>query len=153
MRRTAAALVVLPLAVSPGLLLAAPASAADPTTITVDVPFDGSSGTFTADGGGLCSTGSYQDSETLVRGSDRALTFHLDRTFVCSDGSGTFTVRINAHWHPCDPQNAGTWVVLRGTGEHAALSGAGRLVGTYQGTDPCEPDGIVDVLTGRVGLG
>ncbi len=92
-------------------------------------------------------------SDTLVtgpgRGANRTFTFHLERTFVCADGSGSFTVRLNARWHPCDTTNSGTWVVLRGTGAYADLSGAGRLTGTYSGADPCDPSGVQDVLTGR----
>lgn len=156
MRRTSAVLVV-PLAAVLSAAAAAPAAAAEPVEVVVDVPFDGSPGSFTADGGGLCAGGTYADSGIRTtgagRGRERTLTFHLDRTFTCSDGSGSFTVRISARWHPCDATNAGTWVVLRGDGDYADLHGAGRLVGSYVGPDTCDPDGVVDVLSGRATLG
>ena len=156
MRRTSAVLVV-PLAAVLSAAASAPAAAAEPVEVVVDVPFDGSPGSFTADGAGLCAGGTYADSAIRTtgagRGHDRTLTFHLDRTFTCSDGSGSFTVRISARWHPCDATNAGSWVVLRGDGDYAGLHGAGQLVGSYVGADPCSPEGVVDVLSGRAALG
>ena len=156
MRRTSAVLVV-PLAAAVSAVAAAPAAAAEPVEVVVDVPFDGSPGSFTADGAGLCAGGTYTDSDIRTtgagRGRERTLTFHLDRTFTCSDGSGSFTVRISAHWQPCDATNAGTWVVLRGNGDYADLHGAGQLVGSYVGAENCELEGVVDVLSGRATLG
>lgn len=154
MRRTSTVLVVPVAAVLSAA--AAPVAAAEPVEVVVDVPFDGSPGSFTADGGGLCAGGTYADSEIRVtgagRGRERTLTFHLDRTFTCSDVSGSFTVRISARWHPCDATNAGTWAVLGGDGDYADLHGAGQLVGSYVGADTCDPEGVVDVLSGRVTL-
>ena len=156
MRRTRTVLVV-PLAAVLSAAAAAPASAAEPVGVVVDVPFDGSPGSFTAEGAGLCAGGTYTDSDIRTtaegRGRERTLTFHLDRTFTCADGSGSFTVRISAHWHPCDATNAGTWVVLRGDGDYSDLHAAGQLVGNYVGAENCELEGVVDVLSGRATLG
>jgi len=155
--RHRSAVLVLPLVTVLSAAVVAPAAAAESVHIVVDVPFDGSPGSFTAEGAGLCAGGTYTDSATRItgvdRGRDRTLTFHLDRTFTCDDGTGTFTVRISARWHPCDATNAGTWAVLRGEGAYEDLHGAGQLVGTYLGHDGCTPDGVVDVLTGRAALG
>ena len=156
MRLTSAVLVVPVAAVLSAVAVAPAAAAAVPVEVVVDVPFDGSPGSFTATGPGLCAGGTYTDSAIRTTGANgraRTLTFHLDRTFTCSDGSGSFTVRISAHWQPCDATNSGTWVVLRGDGDYTDLHAAGQLVGSYVGADTCDPEGVVDVLSGRGTLG
>jgi hypothetical protein len=110
--------------------LSAQAGAAAPVSIDADSSFDGSS-TFTASGGGLCASGTATDVGSRVTGSDHAtaFTFHLVKTFTCADGSGSFSLPIQASVQPCDPTDAGTWAVVGGTGRYAGLRGAGTLVG------------------------
>ena len=120
-------------------------------TITADAPFGGP-GIFTATGDLVCPSGTTSESPVQVTGGNqaRALTFHLDKTFICGDGSGSFTLRINAHVQPCDAHDYGGWAVVAGSGAYAGLRGAGTLVGTYYPTDACDAEGIVDVFSGRL---
>ena len=131
--------------------LPAQAAAAAPVSIDVVSPFDGLT-TFTASGGSLCASGTATVVEFRGTGSDHAaaFTFHLVRTFTCADGSGTFSLRIQAAVQPCDPTDAGAWVVVGGTGRYAGLRGAGTLVGDYYPTDACDAVGVVDHLSGMM---
>jgi hypothetical protein len=70
--------------------------------------------------------------------------FHLTKTLVCTDGSGTFTIRVHAATVFGSPTDQGGWSVVGGTGDYAGLRGGGNLVGTYV------PNGIIDVYTGVV---
>jgi len=131
--------------------LPALAGAAEPVSIVSDSSFAGSS-TFTASGGGLCASGTASDDGARITGADRAaaLTFHLVKTFTCADGSGSFSLQIQARVQPCDPSDAGTWAVVGGTGRYAGLRGAGTLVGDYYPTDACDAVGVVDHLSGMM---
>ena len=138
------------------LLTAAPVSAdtargSEAVTFASDTSF-GRVGTFTASGGTLCAAGTTSDGPVRVTEGRRsaALTFHLERTFICDDGSGTWTVRIQAHVQPCDENDYGSWVVTGGTGAYTALRGAGQLIGTYYPGDACNAEGIVDEFSGRM---
>jgi hypothetical protein len=129
----------------------AQAGAAQPVSIDADSSFAGSS-TFTASGGGLCASGTAADAGSRVTGSDHAtaFTFHLVKTFTCADGSGSFSLRIQASVRPCDPTEAGAWAVVGGTGRYVGLRGAGTLVGDYYPTDACDAVGVVDHLSGMM---
>ena len=129
--------------------LPAHAGAAAPVSIDADSTFGGSS-TFTASGGGLCASGTVSDAGFRGTGSDHAaaLTFHLVKTFTCADGSGSFSLRVQASVQPCDPTDAGAWAVAGGTGRYAGLRGAGTLVGDYYPTNACDAVGVVDHLSG-----
>lgn len=131
-----------------------PAWAAPPTvTIDVHTPFDGSGSTFVASGGVVCGSGTTSDEFVTRGGRGRTLTFHGVKTFICDDGSGTFSLRIQARVQPCDPTDSGTWVVEEATGAYEGLHGSGRLVGTYFPGDSCsDPEGIDDHLTGWMQL-
>jgi hypothetical protein len=86
----------------------------------------------------------------LVVGSDRVLNFKNLKTFTCADGSGTFTLRINAQVMPCSSTDRGVWSVAGGTGAYERLRGAGTLVGSYFPNDACDAEGIDDHLTGTL---
>ena len=107
-------------------------------------------GTFTASGEGLCSSGttSQPDGVEVVE-RRRTLTFVLDKVFTCADGSGTFTLQLRAWWLPCAPSNRGVWRVTGGTGDYSSLSGSGQLIGTYFPA-ACEDGGVEDVYSGHV---
>jgi hypothetical protein len=128
------------------LLLVAPASglAAGETTITIDVNSAGE--TFTATGGVVCSGGTATTDFHHFGGSQAgaAGSFHLTKTLECTDGSGTFTIRVNAATVLGSPTDQGGWAVVGGTGEYVGLKGGGNLVGTYY------DDGIIDVYTGSL---
>ena len=132
-------------------LSAAPVGAVTTADATIDVhsTFDGSGGTFTTDSALLCASGTTSDS-TLVAGNGRAITFHNLKTFDCADGSGTFTLRLQAQLKPCSPNTSGVWSVAGGTGTYEGLRGTGSLVGTYFPGDSCDAVGIDDHLTGVV---
>lgn len=136
------------LVVSSGTVAAV--SVAD-ASIDVRSLFEDGGGTFTADSDLLCASGTTSDS-TLVAGNGRTITFHNLKTFECADGTGSFTLRLEARVQPCDATTSGTWNVAGGTGDYANLRGAGTLVGTYFPTDACDAIGIDDHLTGQLRL-
>jgi hypothetical protein len=125
------------------LLLAAPASAATKTVITLDSV---ATETFTATGGVVCGSGTATTDFDHFGGSGHSAagSFHLTKTLVCDDGSGSFTIVVNAATVFGSPGDQGGWAVLSGTGQYATLSGGGKLVGTYV------PDGIIDVYSGSL---
>jgi hypothetical protein len=127
--------------------IAAPVHAgATATTITLTSLSSGE--TFTTTGGLLCPEGTATTDFHRLGGADRsrAGTFHLNKTLTCTDGSGTFTIRVDAATIFGSPTDQGGWSVLSGTGDYQTLKGGGNLVGTYV------EDGIIDLYTGRVGL-
>jgi hypothetical protein len=130
---------------------ASAAAVAVEATIDVHSDFSNPAGTFTADSPVLCEEGTTSD-QTRITGSDRVLNFKNIKTFTCADGSGTFTLRINAQVMPCDNTDRGAWSVIGGTGVYEGLRGAGTLVGTYFPNDACDAEGIDDHLTGRLVL-
>jgi hypothetical protein len=138
---------LLALATAVALTLVATTGAAPPTsvTITVDTEF-GYVGTFTTTGGILCPSGTTSDVVSGNGFQGGVGNFHDQKTFACDDGSGTFTLHIEAHVFLGDPTDSGSWSVSDGTGAYAGLQGSGTLVGTYY------PDfsGIQDELVGRV---
>jgi hypothetical protein len=150
MRRTLLLVVLVTFLSMPGMT-ASSAAAVGEVTITADQPF-GSDGTFTATGGPICTSGTTTESPVRITEGRRsaALTFHLDKSFVCDDGSGSFTVQISARVQPCDANDYGAWAITRGTGSYTDLRGAGSLIGSYYPTDSCDAEGVVDVFSGRL---
>jgi uncharacterized protein YdeI (BOF family) len=122
---------------------AAVGAAPDQVMFTVTTPVVGGPGTFVADAP-LCADGTTSD-VAYVTGVGNVTVYHSDKTFVCSDGSGAFTVSLVAWRFDGVPGTTGTWHVSAGTGAYIALDGAGALVGTDQ-----PGGGVVDVFTGRV---
>lgn len=134
-------------------LSAAPVAAVTSATATIDVHsvFEEEAGTFVADSDLLCESGTTTDT-TAIAGNGRAITFHNLKTFDCADGSGTFTLRIQAQVKPCSATDRGVWSVAGGTGDYEGLRGSGSLVGTYFPNDACDAVGLDDHLTGVLRL-
>jgi hypothetical protein len=126
------------------LLLAAPTALAAQGSTTITLNSFSSGETFTATGGVVCPWGTATTDFHKFGGGGAAGTFHLTKTLVCGDGSGTFTIEVNAATVFGSPGDQGGWGVLDGTDAYATLSGGGKLVGTYV------PDGIIDVYTGSL---
>lgn len=138
---------VAPLTMAPGQ--AAAANADTQISIVATEDFVTGTGTFQASGGGLCSSGTTsQPGGVVVTERRRTLTFELDKVFTCTDGSGTFTMRIRAWWLPCAPSNRGVWSITGGTGRYTSVRGSGQLVGTYFPA-ACEDGGVEDAYTGH----
>ena len=140
--------IVAPL-IAAGLLIAvfaAPVQAAGATATTIEVTGIGSVETFTTTGGALCPSGTAVTDFHFFAGGERAGTFHLNKILTCADGSGTFTIAVDAAVVFGAPTDQGGWSVVGGTGDYASLRGGGSLVGTYI------EGGIIDLYTGRVAL-
>jgi hypothetical protein len=134
-----------------GLANATTVGAAGPGPVTINVHglFAVPGGTFTAEGP-ICGSGTTSDATRIVeRGHDVFLILNR-KTFVCDDGSGTFTLRIDAVFRACDQTDTSSWSVIDGTGRYDHLTGQGTGVGTYFPGDGCEADGIDDLLSGLV---
>ena len=136
--RAVAAAVILLAIVAPTTLAASGA-----TTITLN---SFATETFTATGGVVCPSGTATTDFHKFGGGPVAGSFHLTKTLVCTDGSGSFTIVVNAATVFGSPDDQGGWAVLSGTGAYATLHGGGNVVGTYVA------DGIIDVYTGSLGL-
>ena len=113
---------------------ALPAFAGPPqnVTFTVQEQFDPPGGVFTSDGSIVCATGT---TSNLTFGSgfqsDRGVIFHNRKTITCDDGSGTFTLQLQARLgFNVGDQTFGPWVVLSGTGDYIGLRGRGTVTGT-----------------------
>ena len=124
--------------------LAAPPQAA---TFSVIEQFDPESGEFTSDGSILCASGTTSN-EFFPSGfqSNTGIVFHDRKTITCDDGSGTFTLLVEARtgFNVGDDGTVGRWVVLSGTGDYVGLHGQGTLTGTYF------PNGLSEVYEGRL---
>jgi hypothetical protein len=107
------------------------ALATTPTPVTIEViTASPEGGTFTTSGGGLCPGGTTTDQEFGTGGqSGFQANFHDLKTFTCADGSGTFTVNVQAQLIFGAPTDSFTWNILSGTGAYANLRGSGTGVG------------------------
>ena len=124
-------------------LLVAPMSvaAAGSTTITIN---SFATETFTATGGVVCPSGTATTDFRKFGGGPVAGSFHLTKELVCDDGSGSFTIVVNAATVFGSPTDNGGWAVLGGTGQYSSLHGGGNVVGTYVEA------GIIDRYTGSL---
>jgi hypothetical protein len=106
------------------------ASVGTPVTISGQTAF-GSPGTFTTSpGAGLCASGTTSDKVFASGGqSGNHLLFHNIKTFTCDDGSGTFTLNVQAMLVFGNPADSFTWSVTSGTGAYTRLHGTGTGVG------------------------
>jgi hypothetical protein len=136
---------VLVLVLLVALAATAGASSRTPVTLTVTTLVIGGTGTFVADGV-VCPDGTTSDVAFTTGGGNVAI-YHSDKTFVCADGSGTFTIQLTASRYAGVPGTTGTWKVATGTGAYESLKGSGKLVGT-----DLPGGGITDVFTGKVSL-
>ncbi len=131
--------------------MAAAAATAAPATIDGHGLFSEDHSSFSAESPYLCPDGTTTDLVRFV-GHGREVLIKDVKTFNCTDGSGTFTLKINARVRDCDSTDNFTWVVAGGTGDYARLRGAGTGVGTYFPPSACEAEGIDDHLTGTLVL-
>lgn len=144
-----------------GLGLASSASAEGPARIPTAVAIDNHTdltnggGTFTSVGGAVCPAGTTSDQATII---DKGYVwfFDVNKTFVCADGSGTFTMHIFASVLFCNASDAGSWEFTGGTGSYRRLRGEGHLIGNYVRSDhqpasSCDNDGIDDHFWGVLG--
>lgn len=135
-------------AIATAAIAALPATAARPLTtmFTVVEQFSDppSPGTFASDGSIVCASGT---TENAAFGSgfesERGEIFHVRKTIVCDDGSGTFTLQLQARiGFNVGEMTSGPWVVLRGTGDYVNLHGRGTVAGTQF------PGGVSDAYVG-----
>ena len=137
------------IAVAIGAVPAAGAGQPQNVTFTVDEQFDPPSGVFTSDGSVVCPTGT---TSNLTFGSgfqsNRGVIFHVRKTITCDDGSGTFTLQLQARaGFNVGDQTFGPWVVLNGTGDYVGLTGRGTVTGTQS------PGAVSDVYVGWLSNG
>jgi hypothetical protein len=141
-----------------GLLLlagvASGAMAARPPVIQIDIDLDTGVETFTTNSPLLCPSGdAYSDFHFGAGNFAEAGTFHLAKLLVCSDGSGSFVITVNAGANfVVGDGTTGGWSVVPGSGEgsYAGLRGGGNIVGTNQ-TDG-GPIDLIDQYYGSLGL-
>lgn len=126
------------------LVVAAVGTAAAATQTTITINSTDSGETFTTTGGALCPSGVATTDFHHFGGGNVAGSFHLTKTLVCADDSGSFTIKVNAATVFGSPTDQGGWSVVGGDGAYTHLRGGGWLVGTYN------PGGIIDVYTGNV---
>jgi hypothetical protein len=108
-------------------------------------------GTFSVTGGALngCESGTSVDLvDSLVGREGIVGNFHVQKQFICDDGSGTFTLLIRAQTRDLITDE-GIWTVLSGTGAYEKLHGTGDLLGTYIYNSEPDDLGILDEFTGR----
>jgi hypothetical protein len=138
--------VILAVAVLAAAVGVVPAAAAPPqsTTFTVVERFDSPAGVFTSDGSVVCASGTTTN-DTFATGfqSDRGVIFHVRKTITCNDGSGSFTLQLQARsGFNVGDMTFGPWVVLEGTGDYEDLRGRGTVTGTFI------PGGVSDAYAG-----
>ena len=84
--------------------------------------------TFTSSGP-LCPSGRVADHVTVesANAADTVVVWHVDTTYTCDDGSGTFTAikHLVRHQFPDHAWNIGTVRITGGTGAYAGLEGFG----------------------------
>ena len=55
--------------------------------------------------------------------------FHVDKTFVCDDDSGTLSISLDAVFQIAQGGTVGGWRIVGGTGDYAGALGGGQIVG------------------------
>jgi hypothetical protein len=127
-----------------GLLAMPAADASVPTPVTFheSVVFGTDHppvGAFTADGLPQCASGSFRDHLNNFNFGGHTLV--VDRIYTC-DGGSQFLARMVLHTQPADADGVATvdgeWTILKGTGDMAAVQGAGTTAAVNSG---CTPDG------------
>ena len=132
--------------------MAGPAAATPPSGVNIEVETDlaGAPSPFVASGpavddGLICAAGEVIDASGKVTGvSQNGFNFKGIKSFTCDDGSGEFSVNLQAR---IDIRKGTTfhWSVISGTGAYEGLLGAGSGVGL---NDVCGPVCVVDVYDG-----
>ena len=125
-------------ALTAGLLLPAiPASATPPTAVHFDVPTSfGVPSDFTVtgpavDAGVVCPNGQANDVFQKASGfqSGVGVNFLVVKEFVCADGSGSFTVKLQVRLDFRAGTDNFNWVILGGSDDYVRLHGSGSGVG------------------------
>jgi hypothetical protein len=110
-----------------------PVGAATPSPVTIVTVNDKTTGTGTFQATGsavesrlLCARGTVVDTDHVFGGyeSARKVQVQARKEFTCSDGSGTFFVKIQIH-AVFGGDEPFSWVVQDGTGDYEGLGGAG----------------------------
>ena len=97
------------------------------------------------DEGTVCPSVSVEVDETDTTGDPAAL-WHNAYVFTCEDESGTFTIGFDIYLSDSDTMfEYGTWTIIRGTGDYAALGGGGTV-----SSGPDENWMWVETFNGRV---
>ncbi len=121
--------------------------------ITIEIDLDTGVETFTTDSADLCPSGvAITDFERAAGFIGAAGSFHLSKTMVCDDGSGTFVIRVDAATNfVVGDGTVGGWSVIpgSGTGDYAGLRGGGSLVGENNDEGPID---LVDHYYGSLRL-
>ena len=156
MSRRTHAIVAMVAAILVLTAIAGPVGAASPKGVTIV-----SHVTFNPDGpnyGDFVATGSAVDSDVICPGgtfvdigirfagyqSDRGIVqLQVVKEFTCSDGTGTFVVKMQIQANFDTGIESFTWVVLGGTGHYGSLHGGGS-----GSTVPNAPIGNINTYSG-----
>jgi hypothetical protein len=129
------------------------ALAARPPIIEIAIDLDANTETFTTHSPLLCPDGmAYTDFHFGAGNFWAAGSFHLTKLLVCADGSGTFTIAVNAGANfVVGNGTTGGWSVVPGSGTDAyeGLNGGGSVVGVNQSGGDVD---LIDYYSGRVGF-
>jgi hypothetical protein len=156
MNRRTRAIVAMLAAIAVLIAVAGPAGAASPQSVTIvsHVTFnpDGPNyGDFTASGdavdsGLICASGTFVDTGIRFAGyqSNRGIVQLLVvKEFTCSDGTGSFVLKLQIQANFDTGIESFTWVVLDGTGDYGSLHGGGS-----GSTVPNAPMGNINTYEG-----
>jgi hypothetical protein len=156
MSRRTRAIVAMLAAILALTAIAGPVGAASPKSVTIvsHVTFnpDGPNyGDFVATGSAvesdvICPSGTFVDIGLRFAGfqSDRGIVqLQVVKEFTCSDGTGTFVVKLQIQANFDTGIESFTWAVLGGTGDYASLRGAGN-----GSTVPNPPIGNINTYVG-----
>lgn len=140
------------------LAVAGPVAAASPQQVTIvsNVTFNPespNSGTFTTSGaattsGVICPAGTFVDTGIRFAGfqSDRGMVqLQVTKQFTCTDGSGTFGVKMQIQANVDTGLETFSWVVTGGSGRYQSLHGSG-----LGSTVPNPPTGNINTYQGFV---
>jgi hypothetical protein len=116
----------------------------------------GNAGYFVASGpavdaGLICPTGTATDIYNRGQGweSNIGTNYFVLKQFVCDNGSGTFTLQLEARVVYPDKDTA-NWNVKSGTGPYAGLHGTGKDVGEFHFDSNGNPIYITDNISGKI---
>jgi hypothetical protein len=124
------------------MVAAGGAVARDQELITIRIDIDTGAETFTTHSDLLCPSGVAVTSFERGAGFNGAAgSFHLTKTLTCADGSGSFTIRVDAAINfVVGDGTTGGWSVVPGSGTEAyvGLKGGGSLVGVNVDEPPVD---------------
>ena len=136
-----------------GVAVGAASGARSAQLITIEIDLDTGAETFTTDSPDLCPSGvAITDFERGAGFIGAAGSFHLSKTLICDDGSGSFVIRVDAATNfVVGSGTVGGWSVVprSGTGDYVGLGGGGSLVGTNSDQAPID---LIDHYYGSLRL-